>query len=234
MHFLIAAVLGTALAAPAGPSRVILNDGRQFDVPGPILREEGRLVFRTAKGTFFSIDAAQVREVKALAEPARADEAREGASVVRYTNADLPAAPPRSRVVVPEEPASPAAAPPTDLRELDADSPREFDGHDAEWWRTRASELRESIAELQRTENTSYRLLICAQHDLPLKQGECYPRVNMLPIANWIPRTPTERSLATRLAEARQELEQRRAELTELLDRAFELGVPTGWVLPED
>ncbi len=137
--------------------------------------------------------------------------------------------------------AAPAAAAPGEPEPGDTEpvevplvvTPTEIDGKPESWWREEVATRRAAIAELEQEESLYFRLLVCVQNDIPLEQGKCFPMLNRLPKVNRMPRTPTERSLTSELADATRRLEVKRGDLALFLERAMAAGVPTHWLFEE-
>ncbi len=242
--------------------RLVLTGGAVHDVRGPVERRDGLVLFRDEGGRLASLPEGQVREVLPLPRveprpvvrpgpprPAAAPAAPGPAG--RFTNADLPAsdepapdpaadaepaAPDEIPEVAPEpEPAAvaPAAEPqPEPEPSILAPPPTEVAGRPEGWWREEIARRRAAIRDLERQENVTYRLWICAMEDIPLTGGECKP-LNRLPPVNKLPRTPTQRSLTAQLERIRTQLEQQRGGLASFIDEAIAAGVPTPWLLDE-
>lgn len=251
--------LSVAAAADSGTKgeryRLVLTSGAVYEVTGPVEHKGGMLLFRDERGQLASVRESEVKRVEPVA-PAPAGPAPEpapepappaaprpapapapGAPAIRYGNTDLtplPEPPPEPEPAevaplppeAPEAPAAPAESPP-----LLPAPPAEVGGKSEEWWRGEIGRLRGEIADLEQQEAVTYRLWVCAMHDIPLTGGECRPRVNELPPVNRAPRTPTQKSLSTQLSEVRTQLQAKRDELASFIDEAIGAGVPTGWLL---
>ncbi len=223
-----------AAAEPiAGPVRLVLRSGATYDVPGPIKTVDGRWVFRDSRGRLLSLSPELVRDVLPIGSRQAAGAMKRSPGfdgALRYTNADLPPPSPEPPATTPESSEAapaPEAAPPAPAPNL-ASVPQAVGGYDERGWRKRVAERRDEITHLEQQEHGAHRLLVCAQHG-QIGSGGCDPLLRAKP--NWFASTPNERTLVEQLRQTRSRLEERRSALTEFLDEAFKLGVPTSWLL---
>ena len=214
--------------------RLVLKDGKTIDLVDPIKHLDGLVLFRVPGKGLSSIQENQIEKIIEL-KPGAKTPAREASdpAVQSFSNEDLPET--TSAETNPVIKPIPGAFTNEDLLSNseveESEEPAsendvvETDGvRDAAWWRGQQEALEAEITLAERKEQTTWQFLVCAEHGIPLDDGQCAMKVGRLRKMNQRPNTPTEKSLTRQLGEVRSELKEAREKLVRLQEEALAAG----------